>query len=125
MIQLETQISQTPEASALLSLGDLADGIRKQPEYASLVESYQIMRSDSEAQQMLRELQAWQRRGVLPEEAADFEERLEEFYALPSMVNYYTAESAMKDLLKQVDTVISEIAGLDFAANAKRSCCGG
>ena len=125
MIQLETQTSLAPEAAVFLALGELADVIREQPEYAALVEAYQIMRSDSEAQQMLRELQAGQRRGVLPEDEADFEERLERFYAHSAMVNYYSAESALKDLLKQVDTVISEIAGIDFAANAKRSCCGG
>lgn len=125
MIQLETQTPFASEASVFLALGELADIIKEQPEYAALAEAYQIMRSDLEAQQLLRELQAWQRRGVLPEEEADFEERLERFYARPSMVDYYTAESALKDLLKQVDTVISEIAGIDFAANAKRSCCGG
>lgn len=125
MIQLETQKPLAPEASVFLALDEMADVIKEQPEYASLVEAYQIMRSDPEAQQMLRELQAWQRRGVLPEEEADFEERLEQFYAHPSMVDYYTSESALKDLLKQVDAVISEIAGIDFAANAKRSCCGG
>lgn len=125
MIQLETHTTLAPEASVFLSLGELADLIREQPEYTALVEAYQVMCSDSEAQQMLRELQAWQRRGVLPEEEAGFEERLEQFYAHPSMVDYYKAESALKDLLKQVDAVISEIAGLDFAANARRSCCGG
>lgn len=125
MIHLETQIPLAPEASVFLALGELADAIKEQTEYASLVKAYQIMRSDPEAQQMLRELQAWQRRGVLPEDEADFEERLKRFYAHPSMVDYYTAESALKDLLKQVDAVISEISGIDFAANAKRSCCGG
>lgn len=125
MIQLETQTKLTPEASVFLALGELADAIKEQPEYASLVEAHNIMRADSEAQQMLHELQVWQRRGVLPEEEADFKERLEQFYALPTMVDYYATESALKDLLRQVDNVISEIADLDFAANARRSCCGG
>lgn len=125
MIQLETQIPLAPEARVFLALGELAGVIKKQPEYASLVEHYQTMRSDSEAQQMLRELQAWQRRGVLPEDEEDFQGRLEEFYARPSVTDYYTAESALKDLLKQVDTTISDTAGIDFAANARRSCCGG
>lgn len=125
MIQLETQTRLAPEASVYLALGELADAIKEQPEYASLVEAHNTMRADSEAQQMLHELQVWQRRGVLPEEDADFKERLEQFYALPTMVDYYTAESALKDLLKQVDDVIRETTGLDFAANARRSCCGG
>ncbi len=125
MIQLETQTRLTPEASVFLALGEIADVIKEQPEYASLVEAHKSMRADSEAQHMLHELQVWQRQGVLPEEEAAFKERLEQFNALPTMVDYYTAESALKDLLKQVDNVIRETAGVDFAANARRSCCGG
>lgn len=125
MIQPATQTELAPEASVFLALGGLADGIKEQPEYSSLVQAHQIMRSDPEAQKLLRDLQAWQRRGVLAEEKADFQEQLDRFYAFPSVVDYYVAESALKDLLQQVDTVISEVVGIDFAANAKRSCCGG
>lgn len=125
MVQLEAQTELMPEASVFLALGELADVIKEQPQYSSVVEAYQLMRSDSEAQQMLRDLQAWQRRGVLPEEEEVFQERLEQFYARPSVADYYASESALKDLLKQVDAIISDIMGINFAASAKRSCCGG
>ncbi|MGB3717722.1 MAG: YlbF family regulator [Candidatus Promineifilaceae bacterium] len=125
MIQLETQIPLAPEASVFLALSELADVIKEQPEYSSLVEVFQTMRSDSEAQQMLRDLQAWQRRGILPEDEEVFQERLEQFYTRPSVADYYAAESALKDILKQIDAMISDVTGIDFAANAKRSCCGG
>jgi cell fate (sporulation/competence/biofilm development) regulator YlbF (YheA/YmcA/DUF963 family) len=125
MIQLATQKTLAPEASVFLALGELADVIKEQPEYSSLVEVYQSMRSDSEAQQMLRDLQAWQGRGILPEDEDVFQERLERFYARPSVADYYAAESALKDLLNLVDAMIGDTAGIDFAANAKRSCCGG
>lgn len=41
-----------------------------------------------------------------------------------SVQAYRHAEQAMKRLCRAVDTVISETAGVNFAANAKRSCCG-
>jgi len=40
------------------------------------------------------------------------------------MLAYRQAEQATRALFQAVDSVVSAAAGLDFAANARRSCCG-
>jgi cell fate (sporulation/competence/biofilm development) regulator YlbF (YheA/YmcA/DUF963 family) len=125
VIPLTTQMPPVAEAPVFLALDELANLIKEQLEYATLAEAYRIMRSDAEAQALLRELRAWQRRGVLPEDETAFQDRLGQFHKHPAVAAYFSAEAALKDLLKQVDNAISEAAGIEFAPNARRSCCGG
>jgi len=52
-------------------------------------------------------------------------ERLEaELEALPVIQSYHKDEAAIRRILLAVDEIVSREAGVDFAANAKRSCCG-
>jgi hypothetical protein len=42
----------------------------------------------------------------------------------PSVQAYRAAEQAVCALFQEVDAAISRVVGVDFAANARRSCCG-
>jgi cell fate (sporulation/competence/biofilm development) regulator YlbF (YheA/YmcA/DUF963 family) len=42
----------------------------------------------------------------------------------PSVQAYRAAEQAVRALFQEVDAAISRVVGVDFAANARRSCCG-
>lgn len=52
---------------------------------------------------------------------ADFNERLERFCVFPTVATYHQVEETLVDLLKEVDGLISATAGIEFAANARRS----
>ena len=47
-----------------------------------------------------------------------------ELEALPVVVSLRQAELGMREILTAVDDIISQAAGVPFAANAKRGCCG-
>jgi cell fate (sporulation/competence/biofilm development) regulator YlbF (YheA/YmcA/DUF963 family) len=44
--------------------------------------------------------------------------------AQPVIKDYHRAETAVCQMFNEVDTIISQVAGVPFAANAKRSGCG-
>lgn len=59
-------------------------------------------------------------------DAAEALTRLEaELEAMPAFQAYRQAEQSVRGLLVEVDEIISRAAGVAFAANARRSCCGG
>lgn len=74
------------------------------------------------AETLLAELRTHQYQDA--DEAA-YNRLLQQFHSRPSVKTYQAAEEALYDLVQAVEAVISEAAGIDFAANAKRSCCGG
>lgn len=43
----------------------------------------------------------------------------------PVVQSYYQAEHVLRELFRAVDAAVSAAAGVDFAANARCSCCGG
>jgi cell fate (sporulation/competence/biofilm development) regulator YlbF (YheA/YmcA/DUF963 family) len=128
MIELEAQRTATGTTTIRDAVANLAAALKTHPAYAALLAAHQRLQSDTETQEMLRDLQTRQRQlqmapGSVDE--AEFQERLERFYSLPVVTAYHQAEETLVDLLKEMDGVISTAAGIDFAANAGRSCCGG
>lgn len=43
----------------------------------------------------------------------------------PTVIAYREAERSVAEVCQQANRIISQILGLDFAAQARRSCCGG
>lgn len=127
MIELETK--QTAGATQVSdAVAELVDALKAHPAYSALRATHEALQADEEAQQLIEDLQARQRRlqfSTSETDEAEFQERLDRFYRLPTVAAYHEAEDAFTELLKEVDGVISATAGIDFAANAKRSCCGG
>jgi cell fate (sporulation/competence/biofilm development) regulator YlbF (YheA/YmcA/DUF963 family) len=84
---------------------------------------------DDEVQQLLQQMQTHRRalqqgRGSRIEHLAAVRRLQAELDGQGSVGTYRQAERAVRALLRAVDAVVSEAAGVDFAANAKRSCCG-
>lgn len=109
-------------------LAHLAELMKQEPAFAAFMRAYDDLQADDEAQKLLTEGQ--QLRGQLQyawsqERQTRFNEIFDEFGALPVVQAYNRAELALRELFCAVDAVISETAGVEFAANAKRSgCCG-
>jgi cell fate (sporulation/competence/biofilm development) regulator YlbF (YheA/YmcA/DUF963 family) len=128
MIELEAQRTATGASTIPDAVGNLATALKAHPAYAALLAAHERLQNDTETQELLRDLQTRQRQlqtGVAGASEEDFQERLEGFYARPVVTAYHEAEETLVDLLKEVDSVISAAAGIEFAANARRSCCGG
>lgn len=122
MISLETDLPVFTANDVTEQMHRLVSAIKEQPEAMRFFGTFQALQADEEAQKLLSELRA--RQYVVGDEAA-YQQLLQQFYSRPSVKAYQAAEEALYDLLRAVDVSISEAAGIDFAANAKRSCCGG
>lgn len=128
MIELNMQRTEVGATAISEAIAELSAAIKADPSYGTLWAAHQALQVDEEAQQLLEDVQARQRRlqfsadGV---DEAEFQALLECFYRLPVVAAYHEAEDALVDLLKEIDGVIGTTMGIDFAANAKRSCCGG
>lgn len=122
MIDLQTNMPVFTASDVSQRLQHLIDQLKAHSTFARYFDAYHAMQSDAEAQSLLTELRTHQYQGL---GEADYDRLRLQFYSRPSVKTYQAAEEALYDLLQMVDTVISEAAGIDFAANAKRSCCGG
>jgi cell fate (sporulation/competence/biofilm development) regulator YlbF (YheA/YmcA/DUF963 family) len=129
MMELNTLSPPVDVLAISEAVAGLASVLKAQAEYGALLAAYQAMQADNDTQELLHDLRARQlqlRRHWEKAVEEEFQARLEHYYALPLVSAYYQAEEALVDLLKEVDGVVSAAAGIDFAANAKRSsCCGG
>jgi len=118
----QTSISLTSASAAL------AAALRICPEFDAFQEAAARARTDAEVQRRISVMQELQNR-LLVHWSAEDEERLEdmerELLMLAPMQAYTAAQEALSALLAAVDAVISEAAGVPFAANARRGCaCG-
>lgn len=122
MINLQTNVPVFAASDVTEPLHRLAAQLKAHPAYAQFFDAYRAMQADAEAQALLSELRARQYQGT---DEASYHQLLQQFYTRPSVKTYQTAEEELHDLVQAVDAAISAAAGIDFAANAKRSCCGG
>ena len=128
MIELNMQRTEVGATAISEAIAELSATIKADPLYGTLWAAHQALQVDEEAQQLLEDVQLRQRRlqfSAAGADEAEFQALLERFYRLPVVAAYHEAEDALVDLLKEIDGVISTTMGIDFAANAKRSCCGG
>ncbi|RME43348.1 MAG: YlbF family regulator, partial [Chloroflexi bacterium] len=65
-----------------------------------------------------------QRGHFSPADWRELERLREAINTQPAVIAYRQAEADLAELCHQVNHVISHSLGLDFAANARRSCCG-
>ncbi|MBE2225365.1 MAG: YlbF family regulator [Anaerolineae bacterium] len=122
MIDLQTSIPVFAAGDVAEPLHRLAAQLKAHPAYTQFFNTYRAMQADAEAQSLLSELRARQHQSF---DEGSYHQLLQQFYARPSVKAYQTAEENLHQLVQTVDIVISEAAGIDFAVNAKRSCCGG
>jgi len=128
---IETTTETTPaEAQVTRQVHALGTILKETTEFQAFLRASRAIETDAVAQKFLRQIDdhrsalQWglgnqvEHRAVLQKLRADLE-------ALPSVQAYRQAERVVRDLFRAVDAIIGEAAGVDFAANAKRSCCGG
>ena len=126
VMETSTSVYETDVSQAVRALGA---ALKVSPELAAFQAAIQSVNADDAAQDLLRQIRTLQtalywgqgnpaNHSALHELQAGLEAR-------PSIQAYYRAEQAAREMLQAVDAIISKAAGIDFAANAKRSCCGG
>ena len=117
------------EATVSQAVQLLAVALRGTPEFQSLMEAALAINSDDAVQELLRQMRFHQsslRRGQdNRDDHLTTRRRLQtDLEAHASVQAYRQSEQAVRALFQAVDAVISRAAGVDFAANARRSCCG-
>lgn len=122
MIDLQTNVPVFAASNVSGPLHRLAAQLKAHPVYTQFLNAHRAMQADSEAQNLLAELRAGQYQGL---DETSYHRLLQQFYSRPSVEVYQAAEEELHNLIAAVDETISQAAGIDFAANAKRSCCGG
>jgi cell fate (sporulation/competence/biofilm development) regulator YlbF (YheA/YmcA/DUF963 family) len=128
--ETETTIAApTTKAAVRQSARSLAESLKEMPEFQTLQEAARAINHDEEVQRLLQEMQTHrtalqQGRGSRIEHLSAIRRLQAELDEQGSVGTYRQAEQAVQALLQAVDGVVSEAAGIDFAANAKRSCCG-
>jgi len=118
-------LTNSDPLQAARTLGEL---LSQTPEYRAFLEALKAVNNDLTIQKLSAQMRAchlalqWGR-DVL-KNSAELERLEHEMEALPVMQTYRQAERAILQLLRQVDELISASANVEFAAHAKRSCCG-
>lgn len=131
MIDFETTM-ETPLIEAQVSqrsqrLGAL---LRETAEFQAFLRASQEIEGDTLIQKLLEQMESHRSAlqwglGDQAGHRAALRKLQAQLEALPSVQAYRQAERAVRDLFHAVDALISEAAGVKFAVNARRSCCGG
>ena len=111
---------------------DFAEALSETPQFQAWEQAAWALRQDQAAQAMAQKLQTMQRElepllmlGAASGEQRSELERLRSAYlALPTVTAYVQAEDDLRTLCQAANTVLSQAAGLDFAANCVSGCCG-
>ncbi len=112
-----------------LAIRELVEALRGTPEFRSLWEAARAINHDGEVQDLLQQIRAHQSalqwgRGDGAEHLRALRQLQAQLDTYPSVQAYRAAEQAVRALFQEVDAAISRVVGVDFAANARRSCCG-
>jgi cell fate (sporulation/competence/biofilm development) regulator YlbF (YheA/YmcA/DUF963 family) len=129
MTETTTTASAQSEAQTKQRARALGARLRESAEFRAWVEASQAVSADAAAQNLVRQINAYRTTLWSQVQSGDATVALEklqtELEALNVVREYRQAERALRDLFRAVDAAIGATAGVEFAANAKRSCCGG
>jgi len=111
---------------------DFSEALSETTQYQAWEQATWSLHQDQAAQSLAEKLQARQRElePLLMLDAASAEQRAElerlrsEYLSLPTIATYVQAEADLRALCQAANTVLSQAAGLDFAANCASGCCG-
>ena len=132
---MEVQLNPIPSPAAVKAdsrqaaqaLGQL---LRQTPEFEAFLKTLKSVNGDLTVQKLGAQMRGhqnalqWGNDGD-GQHAAELERLELEMENLPVVVEYRQSEMAVRQLFSAVDQVISQEAGVAFAANAKRGgCCG-
>lgn len=117
----ETEVSQ--------AVRSLAAALKAAPEFQAMLQAARAVQTDDTVQGLLQQIRV-QQSGLYwgqsdrAHQSRPLRELQVELEAQPAVRAYRQAEPEARDLFRAVDAAISAAAGVDFAANARRSCCG-
>jgi cell fate (sporulation/competence/biofilm development) regulator YlbF (YheA/YmcA/DUF963 family) len=111
---------------------DFSEALSETTQYQAWEQATWSLRQDQAAQSLAEKLQARQRElepllmlgAASAEQRAELERLRSEYLGLPTIAAYVQAEADLRALCQAANTVLSEAAGLDFAANSASGCCG-
>lgn len=122
---VQTAVKTDPRKAAQ-TLGTL---LRQTPEYETFLKALKVVNSDPVIEKLGAQMRVhrdalqWGRDDG--QHAAELERLEMELEALPLVKEYRQAEEQVRQLFQAVEEIISQEAGLAFAANARRGgCCG-
>jgi len=123
-------IADTKDAEALRQvIQDFAAAVAETPEFQAYEQANLALRQDQPAQRLIEALQVAQQRARWGWLAADDgEESLEALQRRtmehPTVKAYVEAQERLNVLCQDVNTMLADAIGTDFAAAAAPSCCG-
>lgn len=128
-IQAPTRTSTELKTEAEQAARELGELLLHTPEFESFMKALNTVNIDLEVQKISAEIHSHQNAlRWSPKDSGVHEAtltRLEiELEALQAVQEYRLAEEVVCRLFAEVDSIISQTAGVPFAANAKRSGCG-
>ena len=111
---------------------DFSEALSETTQYQAWEQATWSLRQDQAAQSLAEKLQARQRElepllmlgAASAEQRAELERLRSEYLGLPTIAAYVQAEADLRALCQAANTVLSQAAGLDFAANSASGCCG-
>jgi cell fate (sporulation/competence/biofilm development) regulator YlbF (YheA/YmcA/DUF963 family) len=101
----------------------LASLLEQAPEYQEFARLASLINLDPDVKRILLEIRRQQMMYTSTSEKS-VETLQSELEMLPAMQAYHKAETALKELFRSVDQVISTAAKVEFAPNALNSACG-
>ena len=126
-LHISTQPETIEPRSAARALGEL---LRETPEFMSLLKTLDAVNNDPAIQLLAAQMRAHRSalqwgQGDGAQHAAELKRLEQELDALPLVKAYRFAEREVSRQFRTVNEIVSQTAGVDFAANARRSgCCG-
>lgn len=111
---------------------DFAESLSETPQFRAWEQAAWALRQDQAAQAMAQQLQTMQRElqpllmlgAAGAEQRAELERLRSAYLALPTVIACVQAEADLRTLCQAANEVLSQAAGLDFAANSASGCCG-
>lgn len=130
-MNIQTPVTTNPElkTSADQAARELGELLLHTPEYQAFLKALNAANNNPAVQKISAEMRSHQNAMQWsPKDAGEHEAaltRLEtEIEMLPVIQDYRLAEKAVCRIFAEVDQIISQVAGVPFAANARRSGCG-
>ena len=111
---------------------DFSEALSETTQYQAWEQATWSLRQDQAAQSLAEKLQTRQQElepllmlgAASAEQRAELERLRTEYLALPTIMAYMQAEADLRALCQAANMVLSQAAGLDFAANCASGCCG-
>jgi cell fate (sporulation/competence/biofilm development) regulator YlbF (YheA/YmcA/DUF963 family) len=116
----------TTETSVDDQLHEFVDTISDSEPYQQFVESQRQLKSDDEAQELLEEFQQKQQqvqREFDQETMQELRDLKQEMETNETLQEVRQAETAVLELLKETNEIISEQIGQSFARTSRGGCC--